>query len=101
MGKSKAYETLILGRKLSAEEAIRVNFIAEIFVPEDLESKIWLKLEKLCDLPSSESSKITKMLLQKCELEILKNVCEMELNELDKLIQSDEGVNCILNFIKK
>lgn len=101
MGKSKAYETLILGRKLSAEEALRVNFIAEIFPPEDLESKIWQKLEKLCDFSSSESAKVTKMLLQANELKIMKNVCDMELNELDKLIQSDEGINCILNFIKK
>lgn len=97
MGRSKAFEMLVGGTKLHADEALRINFIAEIYTAAELESKILPKLERLATLPIG-STRSTIMLLRKSEQNVLKDVCDRELEQLDERIRSEEGVKCLLNF---
>lgn len=99
MGKSKAFEMLVGGTKLYADEALRINFVAQVFSVGELETTILPKLERLAESPMGAILSTT-MLLRKSERNILRDVCDDELNQLDERIRSEEGIKCLLDFCK-
>lgn len=90
----------MLNHKMSADEALRFNFVSEIFDDIELHEKIWPKIERFTKLPQ-ESMRACKRLRQKTEIETLSTVCEMELDELGERQQSEEAINAVLIFFNR
>lgn len=89
---------LLLGKKLSAEEALQLNFISDTFTPDELDTKIWPKIVKFANFPP-DAIKATKRLIIDHERKILKDVCDAELKELEIRLASEEGIACMTNFL--
>lgn len=97
-GKVKANEMLLLGHRMTAEEALRLNFISEIFAPEELDEKIWPKIVKLANLPP-EAIKVNKRMIIDHDRKVLKDACDSELEELKKRLSSKEGIEYMMRFL--
>lgn len=97
-GKCMANEMLLLGKKLSAEEALRLNFISDIFTADELDTKIWPKIVKFASLPP-EAIKANKRMIIDHERKILKDCCDAELKELKIRLASEEGIACMTKFL--
>lgn len=97
-GKGKANEMLLLGHRMTADEALRLNFVSEIFAPEELDQKIWPKIVKYANLPS-EAVKVNKRMIIDHDRKILKNTCDLELVELKQRLSSKEGIECMMRFL--
>lgn len=98
LGKTKAYEMLMLNHKMYADEALRFNFVSEIFSGAELDGKIWPKIEQYARLPQ-QSMRACKRLSQ--EIDTLVTVCEMELDELGERQQSEEAINAVMAFFNR
>ncbi|XP_063700728.1 enoyl-CoA delta isomerase 2 [Culicoides brevitarsis] len=99
LGTSKASEMLLMNHKMSAEEALRFNFVSEIYDPRD-SAKVWKKIEELAELPL-QSIKTTKALVKKYDLKVLEEVNNMEAKELIERFTSEEAMEAIINFNTK
>lgn len=91
---------LLLNHKMFADEALKFNFISEIFNANELNTKIWPKIEKFSELPKG-SMKACKRLSQEPEIQRLLDVCEMEMDELAQRQVSEEAINSMMNFINR
>ncbi|RZC36541.1 ECH domain containing protein [Asbolus verrucosus] len=97
LGRSKASEMLLLGKKLTAQEAYQFGFIAEVIPHEKLEG-FTNELKKLGRLPVN-TIKINKKLILQNYKDILCECCDRELNQLTECFLSEEFSNAILNFM--
>lgn len=99
LGNSKANEMLLLNHKMTAEEALRFNFVSKVYEKRD-EAAVWKEIEKLAELPL-ESMKVTKGLIKKNDLEIMEEVNQREANKLVERFTSEEAMQAIINFNAK
>lgn len=96
LGKSKAMEMLLCNHKLTAEEALKFNFVSEIFNVNEID-KIWKKLLEYSKLPIG-SLKVSKELVQKVNRDKLEKAVLDEIHELEKRWTSDEFFEAIASF---
>ncbi|XP_055376923.1 enoyl-CoA delta isomerase 2 [Condylostylus longicornis] len=82
LGKSKAMEMLLCNHKLTADEALKFNFVSEIFQINEID-KIWSKLIEFSKLPIG-ALRTTKELIQNIDKNELEKAI---LNEADALQQ--------------
>lgn len=99
-GTSKAAEMLLTNYKMSAQEALEYNFVSEIFKDDELDSKIWPRIEKFAKLPK-ESMQVTKSLIKHNEVEVLDRVMVREIEALEKRWESEEFMNAIVQFMNR
>lgn len=84
-GKSWSTNLLMFGEKLSAEKALQLGFVLDVYAtPEEIEQKFWPKMLDYAKLPV-ESLKVTKKLIKiHCEQDLIKAM-DLELKEIEKL----------------
>jgi len=100
LGRSKATEMLLLNHKMNANEALRFNFVSEVFTTSELATKVWPRIEGYATLPK-DSMRVSKMLLQKFDLVELERACDEEMIELYKRQDSEEFMNAVFNFMSR
>lgn len=91
---------LLINHKLSAAEAYQFGFISQVYKPSELDTILWPKLIEYSKLPKN-SLCATKELMNKFHVEKLKAVCDEELKELYKRIESEEFVEAVTNFMQR
>ncbi|XP_055624943.1 enoyl-CoA delta isomerase 2 [Toxorhynchites rutilus septentrionalis] len=100
MGRSKASEMLLLNHRMSAQEALEFNVVAELFKREDFESKLWPRILQYGKLPVG-SIKATKQLMRKFESDKLEEANEREAQVLAKRWFTEEAMQAIVNFMSR
>lgn len=99
MGKTTASEMLLLGRKLNAEEAHRVNFVSRVVEHRKLNEFIQ-SLRVYGQLPVS-SIKASKGLMNGKLRNILCDANRSEVETLKECVQSEQFSRTLLEFVSK
>lgn len=99
MGRSMASEMLLMGRKLTAQEAFRVNLVSEVVEHDKLVGLIE-SLNQYGKLPVN-SIKTTKRLVAEKLRDVLRDINKNEIEALKECVQSEEFGNIILEFMSK
>lgn len=99
MGRSKASEMLLLGKKITAQEAYQSGLVAKVFPHENL-SEFLLELKKLSKL-SQASIKASKQLIMGNLKPILCERNEKEVAKLNECFESDEFSEAMISFMNK
>lgn len=94
LGTSKANEMLQLNHKLTADEAYKFGFVADIY--KDV-SEVWKKLDQIQDLPVG-SIIANKKLTRKFTIEELEKVNLAEADGLGERFGSEEALMAMINF---
>ncbi|XP_058463623.1 enoyl-CoA delta isomerase 2 [Malaya genurostris] len=100
MGTSKASEMLLLNHRMSAQEALQFNVVAELFKRQEFESKLWPRILQYGELPVG-SVKATKQLMKKFDLDQLEQANKRELEALAKRWQTEEAMLAVMNFMTR
>lgn len=99
MGKSTAGEMLLLGRKLNAQEALRVNFISQVFEHNKLNE--WMeRLKQFGKLPVG-SVKASKRLVNENLSNVLCAINKKEIETLAECVETEEFGNMLLAFMTR
>lgn len=85
---------------MTAEEALKFNFVSEVVNTSELTTKIWPRIEKFSELPK-ESVRVSKRLMQKFDLDTLEKACDDEMVELYKRQDSEEFMNAVISFMNR
>ena len=91
---------LLLNHKLHAAEALKFNFVSEVFNTSELDTKIWPKIEEWSRLPK-QSIKVSKNLMNKFDQKLLEELFEMEVDQLHKRFQEEDAANAIVKFMSR
>lgn len=100
MGRSKASEMLLLNHRMSAQEALQFNVVAELFKMHEFESKLWPRILQYGDLPIG-SIKASKQLMKRFELEKLEQANRNEIETLTKRWATEEAMQAVMNFMTR
>lgn len=100
LGSSKAAEMLLLNHKLSALEALKFNFVSEVYTPAERDTKIWPRIEEFAKLPPG-SVRVSKRLMRRFDESALMAACEFEVAELRERFLTEEAQNAIVNFMSR
>jgi len=98
MGRAKATEILVAGRKLNAQEAYERNLITEVLPTNEFRAAVSAKIEALCQLPR-ESLACAKGLIVGPQREMLMRVNEVECERLRERTSSEEFMNTVIAFM--
>lgn len=99
MGKSTAGEMLLLGRKLDAQEALRVNFISQVFEHNKLNE--WLEgLKQYGKLPVN-SVMASKRLVNENLSNVLSAINKKEIETLGECVETEEFGNMLMAFMTR
>lgn len=85
---------------MSADEALKFNFVSEVFTTSELSTKLWPRIEKFATLPK-ESVRVSKGLMKKFDVVALEKACDDEMAELYKRQDSEEFMTAVLNFMSR
>lgn len=91
---------LLLNYKLSAPEALKYNFVSELFTLDELDTKVWPKIQEFTEL-SKESICVTKRLMKRFEENALMSSLEWELVELRKRFLSPDAAEAVIKFMSR
>lgn len=100
LGRSKASELLLLGKKITAREAYQFGFIADV-IPHQKLNQFMDELKKLGEKLPPNSVKINKKLILDNYKDVL---CECNEKESDKLVEcfaSEEFGNAVTQFMMR
>lgn len=100
LGRSKANEMLLLGHKLTANEALQFNFVSKVYKKSELDTVLWPKICEQSEL-SRDSICVTKKLISRFNQKDLKIACDGELEELTKRFETDDFFQAITNFMER
>lgn len=100
LGTSKAAEMLLLNHKLSAREALQFGFLSELWSGNELETKIWPRIEEFSKLPK-DSVRISKNLMKRFDTVALVAANENELVALKERSTSTEAMDAIISFMNR
>lgn len=100
LGKSKASEMILLNHKMYPEEALRFNFISEIYKPSEVGKKIWPKIKAFSELPP-ESLKASKKLVRDLQLDVLTKAISAEGKALMERYKSSELFEAMAKFMSR
>jgi len=99
MGRAKANEMLLMGKKLTAQEAVERNLCAAVIPDEKFKESVrQLALELAAKPP--QSLRISKALVT-AEKEKLRAVCAAEIKALHERWTSEECLTAVINFFEK
>lgn len=91
---------LLVNHQLSAAEAYQFGLISKVFKHSELNTVLWPKLIEFSKLPR-ESLCTTKRLMSKFQVDKLDKVCDIELQELYKRMQSEEFFEAVATFMQR
>jgi len=99
LGRSKASEMLLLGKKITAQEAYQFGLVARVINHNELD-QLYQELKKFGKLPVG-SIKINKKLIMANYEKAFDDANERELKQIAKCILSDEFSEAIMRFMSK
>lgn len=91
---------LLLNHKLSALEALKFNFVSEVYAEAELDTKIWPRIKEFARLPPG-SVRTSKRLIRRFDENALMAACEFELADLRQRFVTEEAQNAIVNFMSR
>lgn len=92
---------LLLNEKLSAEEALRYNFVSRVFEDQSALTRVlWPMIEKYSEL-SMTSLMTTKKLVRKIDTEELKAANRREIVALNERKSSGEVAEAAMQFLTR
>lgn len=91
---------LLLNHKLSASEALQFGFVSEVWSGNELETKIWPRIESYSKLPK-DSVRVSKDLMKRFDTTALLAANENELAALRERASSAEAMEAILSFMSR
>ncbi|EDV97441.1 enoyl-CoA delta isomerase 2 [Drosophila grimshawi] len=97
MGRSKATELLVLGEKMSAQEAYHFHFVSRIFKLSELDSVVWPKIRQFSELPPKSMRECKRLI----NLPLQENLVRCNNAECEALLgrfKDDEFVQAVINF---
>lgn len=98
MGQSLANEVLLLGRKLSAAEALQCGFVSNVFSDPFFAEEVLKRARTMASFPP-KGLQVTKRLVRgEAERAALHEACDRELKALVKQFVSDECVTAVMKF---
>ncbi|OWA51888.1 Enoyl-CoA delta isomerase 2, mitochondrial [Hypsibius exemplaris] len=100
MGPAKANEVLLLGKKLSAAEALECGFVTEVFPADTFEVETKRRLELLPKL-APISLKESKILIRSLDQAKLHKVNDLECKRLIGMWQGDECLSAAAKFLSR
>uniref|UniRef100_A0A0A1X0J2 Enoyl-CoA delta isomerase 2, mitochondrial n=1 Tax=Zeugodacus cucurbitae TaxID=28588 RepID=A0A0A1X0J2_ZEUCU len=100
LGRVKAAELLLFGASMSAEEALRFNFVARIIPTTEVETQFWSPLEQRARLPV-ESLRATKRLFSQSERTQLLQTLQAECREALHLRMGGTYQRAIAAFVER
>lgn len=98
MGPSKANEMLLLGKKMTAVEAERCGFVAQVFSEETLEEQVLARAKQMSNYPPNALIQ-TKDLVQQQRRAALHHANEIEIQLLIQRFLSDECAQAVMGFL--
>lgn len=90
---------LLLNHKMSANEALKFNFVSEVFATSEL-SKVWSRVEHFATLPKN-SMRVSKQLVKKFEVDKLLKACDVEMDALYKCQDGEEFMEAVISFMNR
>eukprot|EP00051_Salpingoeca_urceolata_P016861 m.226533 g.226533 ORF g.226533 m.226533 type:complete len:276 (+) comp18800_c0_seq1:1741-2568(+) len=100
MGHAKANEVLLMGKRLSAQEAAACGFVSEVIEHDDLKSTVAMRARKLASMPP-QSLQLTKGVIRSLAVPALKDANRRECELLRERWVSDECAQALLEFVNK
>jgi peroxisomal 3,2-trans-enoyl-CoA isomerase len=100
MGIPKANEILMLGRKISAQEAYERNLVTRVLPSNELEERVGEVMKELVHLPQGSLIK-SKALLRGTFIELLEKTNREECDLLRERWLSEECMQAIVDFMQK
>lgn len=98
LGTSKASEMLMLDYKLTAQEALKYNFISEIFTVNEIDIKVWPRLSEYSKMAIG-AIQTTKKLIKKFSTDKLEEALIAEGDALQNRWYTDEFYNAMTSFM--
>jgi len=100
MGPAKANEILMMGKKLTAKEALERNLISEIFPKAQFKEMLQEKIDHMNSLPAG-SLRFAKKLSRDREVDFLERVNEEECVQLEERWQSEDCKQAVIKFLTR
>ncbi len=100
VGYLKASELLLLGEAISAEEAVKLGLVNQVFPSVDLYNQVIAKVEQLVAQPPA-SARLTKALLKENQAQKVAEVMSKEGDLFLRQLASPEAQEAINAFIEK
>lgn len=100
MGFTKANEMLILGKKVTAEEAKTLNIVTEVFEDASLKERVNAIAKMINELPSASVTASKQMIRSSLDTNLLKSVNKRECTLLQERWISDECMNAVVKFMQ-
>ncbi|XP_005398946.1 PREDICTED: enoyl-CoA delta isomerase 2, mitochondrial [Chinchilla lanigera] len=100
MGRAKATEMLIFGKKITATEACAQGLVTEVFPDDSFQKEVWARLKAYAKNPPN-AMRIGKQLIRSTEKENLHAVNAEECRVLQERWVSEECMNGIQNFLSR
>ncbi|XP_071958720.1 enoyl-CoA delta isomerase 2-like isoform X2 [Antedon mediterranea] len=97
MGRAKANEVLLFGRKLTADEACDRGLVASVFPDDKFQKETSRLVDEYAKLPKN-SMRLSKNLIRSNDKDLLHKVNDAECELLVERWTSDECVQAIMNF---
>lgn len=91
---------LLVNHQMSAAEAYQFGLVSKVYKNSELNTLLWPKLIEFSKLPR-ESLCTTKRLMSKFQVDKLEQVCDVELEELYKRMQSEEFFDAVATFMQR
>eukprot|EP01084_Bolivina_argentea_P049935 91816_1 len=101
MGKSKANEVLMMGKKLTAKDAERYNFVSEVFPKERFMDIVMDKAYKFANEIPTNGVQEFKKLKRELMKDVYNKVQQKELKLLSKLLVSPEAISIAMKFLNR
>jgi len=98
MGLSKANEMLLLGKKLTAEEAKQCNFVSDVFPQDKFMDEVLERGRRMASFPPN-ALRQTKALTRGAMKQMLLDTSERELTLLADRFMSEECANAVIKFV--
>jgi 2-(1,2-epoxy-1,2-dihydrophenyl)acetyl-CoA isomerase len=100
IGFQKASALMLLGNKVSAEEAEKLGMIYEVFSSEDFEAEVQVLAERLAQMPTKALG-MTKRLLNESMSNDLRSQLELEAKYQIEAARSDDYKEGVAAFVEK
>ncbi|XP_052894809.1 enoyl-CoA delta isomerase 2 [Anopheles moucheti] len=100
MGRSKASEMLLLNHRMSAQEALQFNVVANVLKRDEIDSKLWPQILEYGKLPIG-SIKAGKMLINRFQRDKLHEANDRETEALMDRYQTEESMNAVMEFMMR
>lgn len=99
MGHQRAFATLVMGRRLSANDAREAGFVNAIVEPDQLETEARKVAREICALPA-EAVAISRKLMRMAP-DVMVERMNLESKLFGERLRSDEAVNAFKTFLAR